>query len=150
MTGKALTGKALLKRIAFTTVATAGLFVILAALRAEATPIRPDIRKLVSQPDDSSAAQFMPARAGWDGPEMPRRAQSDSNSALDASAVTRANRAALLSAATPDLRALLGIAAIIFLLRRLKRYDRRQLTSAPQLISIAPHGHSPDRDQLTA
>src|ERR1041385_669448 len=44
-----VTGKGLLKRIGMTLALTAGLFVLISAIDADATPIRPDIRKLVTQ-----------------------------------------------------------------------------------------------------
>lgn len=124
---------------------SAGFFVFLAAIRVEAAPIRPDIRKLVAQPQDSNAG-FMPARAGWDGPEMPRRAPSEVNPALDPSVARRANQAALLEAATPDTRAVLGIIAIIFLLRILKSYEEKAAEHKVRMIP-APEA---EQDRLAA
>ncbi len=133
-----VTGKRLAKRILFTLALTAGLFIFLTAIQAQATPIRPDIRKLVSQPQQDSSAEFMPARAGWDGPEMPRRMR-EVNPALaiyDSTATARAARAALLQAAIPDPRALLGIVTVIFLLRILRKGDDKRTARAR---SLAPH-----------
>jgi len=96
---------------------------------AQATPIRPDIRKIVEQPQQDSAAQFVPARAGWDGPEMASAQSAAVNASLEAmsgSGLARAHRAELIAAATPDPRAILAIAAVIFLLRLLRKQDEKR------------------------
>ncbi len=99
-------------------------FVFLDALDVQAAPIHPDIRQLIAQPQDASSP-YMPARAGWDGSEMPPRYSADINPALDPVAVRRANQAALVSAATPDIRAVLALIAIIFLLRMFKTQEQK-------------------------
>ncbi len=91
-----------------------------------ATPIRPDVRKIVGQPQQDSIVGFMAARAGWNGPEMPASAARDSSDALGGAAAARADRAELISAATPDIRAVLGIVGIIFLLRMLKAREQKK------------------------
>jgi hypothetical protein len=141
-------GRRLLTRIAVTLALSAGFFVLLAAISAQAAPIRPDIRKLVSQPQESNAG-FMPARAGWDGPEMPRQAPSEVNPALDPSVARRANEAALVEAATPDARAVLGIIAIIFLLRILKSYEEKAAEHKMRIVPVASLPEA-EQDQLAA
>jgi hypothetical protein len=135
-----VTGKRLAIRIALTLGLAVFLFATLGALRAEAAPIHPDIRKLLAEPQDTSVS-FIPARAGWDGPEMPPQRRSD-NPALNPALVRRANEAALLSAATPDLRAVAGIIAIIFLLRLFKTRERRAAEAKAQSIAVV---HQEDR-----
>ena len=119
-----MTGKGLLKRVLLTLALTAGLLMLLAAMDAEATPIRPDIRKLVTQAQEDTSASSMPARAGWDGPEMPVTQQA--TAALDAARLAREERAEWIAAATPDPRAILGIVAVIFLLRLLREQDKKR------------------------
>ena len=133
-----MTGKELLKRILLTLALTAGLFVLLSAIEAEATPIRPDIRKLVEDPEQDTRASFMPARAGWDGPEM--GSAEVVNPAWEAMTNrARANRAALIALATPDPRAVLGIVAVIFLLRILRdRDERARVMTAPVTMPLPP------------
>jgi hypothetical protein len=104
---------------------TAVLAMLLFGADALATPIRPDIRKLVEQRQQESTSQFIPARAGWDGPEMPPQARR--NPALEAmsgAGLARAERVELISAATPDPRTVLGILALIVLLRLLRKQDK--------------------------
>jgi len=91
-----------------------------------ATPIRPDIRKLVSEPGEN-ATQFAPARAGWNGPEVPTTHANSMNPAverLSPAATARAAKASLVAAALPDWRILLAILAVIGMLR----YFRRKTT----------------------
>ena len=121
-----MTGKGLLKRILVTLALAAGLTMYLAAVQAEATPIRPNIRKIVSQPQQDATSQPMPARAGWDGPEMTVGRQQGSSQTFRGERLARAERAELMAAATPDPRAILGILAVIFLLRLLRRQDERR------------------------
>ena len=46
-----------------------GLLALAATLPASATPKRLDLKKLLSQPQQKRQ-EFVPARAGWDGPEQ--------------------------------------------------------------------------------
>jgi hypothetical protein len=112
---------------------------VLTAVKAQATPIRPDIRKIVDQPQQDSTAQFMPARAGWDGPEMASGRSPAVNPSLEAmagSGLARARRAELITAATPDPRAILAIAALIFLLRLLKKQDEKRASATVHTIPL--------------
>jgi hypothetical protein len=106
----------------------AGFVLFVAAVEADATPIRPDIRKIVEQ-TPAEAAQSVPARAGWDGPEMAAGQPGAGiflKAELTGERLARVQRAELISAATPDPRAILGIMAVIFLLRLLRHQDERR------------------------
>lgn len=127
-----MTGKRLLKRITITLALATGLFIVLAAGEANATPIRPDIRKVVSE-SQSQPAPMVPARAGWNGPEMQPAARTIP--ALDPSLTLRANKAALLAAAIPDPRALFAVAIIIILMRTLKRIEEEQKRRQPATVA---------------
>lgn len=132
-----MTGKGLLKRIAMTLLFTTGLFVFLSALDADATPIRPNIRKLVTQ-NEAAPATATPARAGWDGPEMPRR-EMRTNPALDPAVTLRSNKAALITAAVPDPRAILAVVVVIFLMRALRKIQEKQTQAASDhAVSLEP------------
>jgi hypothetical protein len=112
---------------------------VLTAVKAQATPIRPDIRKIVDQPQQDGSAQFIPARAGWDGPEMASGRSPAVNPSLEAmagSGLARARRAELITAATPDPRAILAIAALIFLLRLLKKQDEKRASATVHTIPL--------------
>ncbi len=111
----------MVKRHLLTLAATAGFLLSLSAAPAMATPIRPDLQKLLAEPQEA-AMQFVPARAGWQGPEMsPARAHVNPAAAVEQSSAAEAARASLLAAVIPDPRVLALIALTILLLRRLRK-----------------------------
>ena len=70
------------------------------ALSAGATPIRPDIRKLVAEPSQDTI-QFAPARAGWNGSEAAVNNAQFTNPAVERltpAAARREVRASMLGA----------------------------------------------------
>ncbi|HEX6881681.1 MAG TPA: hypothetical protein VF135_15020, partial [Terriglobales bacterium] len=85
------------------------------ALPAGATPKRLDLKKLVERPQPAPQ-QFIPARAGWNGPEQAQRP----NPYLIGPA-TPDLQDALLPLLVPDWRVVLTIVVAIFLLRRVRR-----------------------------
>ncbi len=118
-----MTGKGLARRIGLILALTAGFFIFL-TIEANATPIRPDLEKLLAEPQPATA-QFTPARAGWHGPEMSVSLSPATRELLDSSVVAQEMRASLLAAAVPDWRVLLFLAFVILVLRRLLRPARR-------------------------
>ncbi len=112
-----MTGIGLAKRILLTLALTAGFFILIG--QANATPIRPDLQKLLDQPQEA-ATQFVPARAGWQGPEMSTTVPKNAD-LLDQSVAARNVRASLIAVAVPDLRIVALIVLTILLLRRMRR-----------------------------
>jgi hypothetical protein len=110
------------KRIGAALALGAGLAVFGLVTPAVASPIYPNIRKVVSE-SEAAPAQFAPARAGWDGPEM---ARDTAHTDLDSAAVLRGNKAALLTAAFPDPRAIFAVILVIILMRMLRRIQEQQ------------------------
>jgi len=140
-----VTGKGLLKRIGITLALATGLFVILAVGEANATPIRPDIRKVVAE-SQTRPPQMPSARAGWNGPEM--RPESRTIAALDPAITLRSNKAALITAAIPDPRALFAVAIIIILMRTLKRVQDEQKDRQPATVVVI--GEAKEQERLAA
>lgn len=97
------------------------IFLVLLALAipAVATPKRPDLKKLLSQPHAKPDA-YVPARAGWDGPEQNQKSAAyfQQLTALDSA---QANRSTLFNILIPDWRVLISLLASIFVLRYLKK-----------------------------
>jgi hypothetical protein len=111
---------------------------VLAAVAA-ATPIQPDLQKLLSRPH--SAQEWVePARAGWDGPETESSAPSRASFALDrfGSAETqRVARASFLAAVVPDLRIWACLGALVLLLRKLRRTTPKPFeASEPSTVEV--------------
>lgn len=97
-------------------------FLVLAAIDAQGTPVEPDIQKLAEEAQQPRP-MFIPSRVGWNGSEM----QHDGASTLDASMSPilaaqreRQLRATLWEIVIPEPSAVLGIAGIILLLRKLR------------------------------
>ena len=108
-----------------------GLILFLYAGDANATPIHPDIRRVISE-SQSTPVQMPPARAGWNGPEM--QPQARMIPALDPAVTLRANQAALLAAAIPDPRALFAVAIVIILMRTLKKMQEEERQRRPATV----------------
>jgi hypothetical protein len=111
------------------------IVVVFAALvAATATPIQPDIKKLLSTPRPTQ--HFAPARAGWNGPEAATSLPQVSPDLAQFSPAgqQRNLRQTLVQIATPDWRIFLGLGSLIFLLRMLRRKE------SPKLASVAYPG----------
>lgn len=127
-----MSAKRLLKRIVSVLLMTVVTFVLLTVIRAEATPIRPDVRKVLAEPQPS-ADDFSPARAGWNGPETASSAQpvNTTYEQLSPANTARTVRASLIAAALPDYRVLAAILLVILLLRRIRQaYQKAHLAAA--------------------
>jgi hypothetical protein len=96
------------------------LLTFVAAAPLNASPIKPDIRKLLQQ-QHGDAVTVGPARAGWDGPESARAAHAPSLELemLGPEATQRAVRASLSAVAVPDWRVAVLVLAVILVLRNL-------------------------------
>ena len=105
------------------------LLVLVAVTVAMATPIRPDIKKLLATPQTKQ--HFVPARVDWNGPEA-ASVSPDLSPAMERfgpAGLQRLTRESLIQVATPDWRIFLGLGALIFLLRILK--NREMLARVP-------------------
>jgi len=132
----------LIKRIGLTLAITAGFFVFL-EVEANATPVRPDMQKLLADPQET-ATQFAPARAGWQGPEMSLTVPPTTRALLDQSGAAQRVRASLLAAMIPDFRLVLLIGFAIVLLRLLWRPARKApVASMPATVSMPVPEESP-------
>lgn len=99
------------------------MLILVLAAAAAATPIQPDLEKLLSKPH-SGQEWFEPARAGWDGPETDVSGLLRSSSILEKfgpAETARVARASFLAAAVPDPRIWVCLGALILLLRRRQR-----------------------------
>jgi len=110
-----------------------------ASLPVAATPIRPDLKKLLSDPP-TQRQQFAPARAGWSGPEAIPPSEQPPNPSMERfspQASRRAVREQLRELLTPDWRAIGGIALVILLLRMLRARATKEEQTASQTLSDA-------------
>jgi hypothetical protein len=108
------------------------------APRAQAVPIKPDLQKILNRQQN---LHFVPARAGWYGPEMRPAPQAALNPVLEAygpAATARSVRAALMAAAIPDPKALLAIGVLIVLMRILRQTQEQRREALVLPIRSAP------------
>jgi hypothetical protein len=119
-----MTGRQIFLRLGFALVMATLLFMLLAAAQADAMPIKPTVGQLLKQAE-KPVPPFIPARAGWSSSST-EKATPELNVELtfDRAAEARAARSAVRLVALPDLRIVACLAALIFLLRRL-RYGRQ-------------------------
>ncbi len=127
-----MSGLELVKRIVTVTLMAAAFFVLLSVIKLEATPIHPDVRKVLARPTESPA-DFAPARAGWDGPETPKGIQTLNTTyeQLGPAATARKVHQSLLAAFVPDYRVLGSLLLMMMLLRRI--VVRRRTVSLAQV-----------------
>jgi hypothetical protein len=123
-------GKGLLQRVFWVLAGACAFLVFVSLMQSEATPIRPDLEKLVQQPQGQQR-QFPLARAGWNGPEQTpnSRTVNATYEELSPEASARHARAALRAAAIPDYRAVAGILLVILLLRRIRHPEKLSLAA---------------------
>jgi len=136
-----------MKRIAKLGLMTAGFFVFFAVVRAEALPIHPDVRKLLSQPQPAPV-QFAPARAGWYGSEMPKPSDTVNVTYEQLRPATTAKlvHRSLIAAFVPDYRAVAAIALVILLLRRIRKNRQKALATAlPGAVTTIPPPAPPEK-----
>ncbi len=145
MTGMRLVGKT------FVLIVMAACLIVLPAKSSHATPIKPDVREVLSKPTPQPNA-FPPARAGWDGPELPRTVSMTNSSydQLGPSGTARQVRESLMSAFIPDYRALAGITLVIMLLRRIVVARRRSLAKAVAVTPLSSVGARSDTSERAA
>ncbi len=103
---------------------------LLSTAKIGAIPIRPDIRKMLSEPEPST--QFAPARAGWNGPETPVRVGPAENTfeQIGPTGTMKLVHQAVFATFVPDYRAVGAIILIILLLRRITTRRRPVLATA--------------------
>jgi hypothetical protein len=118
-----VTGTGLIKRVLVVMLVAAGLLTFVGAT-AYASPIRPDIKKLLAQPP-APTPQYVPARAGWNGPEIStaHTAPNPTYESLSPATAARELRASLMATMVPDYRVLVLLALVILLLRRMRKHQ---------------------------
>ena len=103
-----------------------------------ATPIQPDIRKLLQERQHEMPA-VGPARVGWDDSERVAQETNPSLDVLGPAATQRAVRSSFLAAAIPDWRAAILAAVVILLLRILHHRNGNEQSNTVTLISSGHH-----------
>ncbi len=111
---------------------------LLPLVAAHATPIEPDLREILDNAQ-KLPPKYIPARAGWYGPESAKRPQLPLNPQLEAlkpENLLARQRAAIVATAIPDWRVLLLLAGVIVLLRRV-RSEQQDFSQRPRKQTLA-------------
>lgn len=115
--------------------------------RASAIPIHPTAKQILNDAA-SPAIDYIPARAGWNGPETPSlRSTSPDMGRLARTAQVEANRMALWDILTPDIRIWALIGALILSLRM---FSERTVREKPKLALVGQPGTEHPPSQLKA
>jgi hypothetical protein len=111
----------LAKRIAWVIGGALAFLLFAALMHSEATPIHPDLKKMLAQPQEP--AEYPLARAGWNGPETSPAPEVSPNPTLERlgpAASAREAHTSLKTAVIPDFRAVAGVLLCILMLRRIR------------------------------
>ncbi len=137
-----MSGRYVVRRILVVMGALCGFLLFLAITQSQGTPIRPDVKKLVNQPQQQEM-QVAPARAGWNGPEM-ARSNAPSLALFGVASDPQAVRESLISAFIPDPRAVALLAALILLLRQFRAWRASRMAEpAGAAVSEFPTAKDP-------
>jgi hypothetical protein len=122
------------------------LIILIVAAPLSATPIRPTAKQIL-QDARPAGENFIPARAGWNGPE--NQTANSANPLMQRfrpAAQTQASRESLLALLMPDFRLWTMLAGVILALRLLhQRSQRRPLR--PVLLEQPPAEQPPSHLQ---
>ena len=102
------------------------IFLMISTVDSQATPIKPDVQKLIRQSQQNSQP-FIPARAGWNEPVA--SASAAHNPVLDSIAddhMRQEFRETLASVATPDPWIVLALGTLIVLMRKLRSIEAQR------------------------
>lgn len=112
------------------------VFLVLSAVESQATPIRPDLQKLIKQ-SEQGRQMFIPARAGWSAPAAAAVTVNPLLESLSGEKWRQDLRDELASIATPDPWIALALVSLIFLMRKLRSIEtQRNRARAARLIAM--------------
>lgn len=118
-----MSGKRLLARTGLVAALGMLLFLLLSTVESQATPIKPDVEKLIHQ-SQQARQPFIPARAGWTEPVAAASvARNPVLESLGSDHMRREFRETLAAVATPDPMIAVALAALIVLMRKLRSIE---------------------------
>jgi hypothetical protein len=137
-----MTGKRLLARTGLVAALGMLIFLVLSSVESQATPIKPDVQRLLKQSQQNNQP-FIPARAGWNGHLA--SASKPNNPILESISddhMRQEFRETLATVAIPDPSFVVGMLALIFLMRKLRSMDVRR-KRAQQMVTLVPKPATP-------
>jgi len=110
------------------------VFLMISAVESHATPIRPDLQKLIKQ-SEQGKQMFIPARVGWTEPVAASVTVNPLLESLAGEKLRQNLREELATIATPDPWIALALTTLIFLMRKLRSIERKR-TAVAQVITM--------------
>lgn len=114
------------------------IFLVLSAAESQATPIKPDVQKLLRE-SQSTQKPFIPARAGWSEPSSATTVVR--NPVLESVVgdhVQQEFRETLTAVATPDPWIVLALATLVLLMRSLRAIEAKRNRMAQVAVLSEP------------
>jgi hypothetical protein len=109
------------------------IFLVLSAVDSPATPIRPDIKKLIQQSQQAQPT-FVPARAGWTESSSVTVVRNPVLESITGDHFRSDLRDELASVATPDPWIALSLVTLILLMRKLRSIEaERNRRAVPRI-----------------
>jgi hypothetical protein len=140
-----MSGKRLLARTGFAAALGMLIFLVLSSVDSQATPIKPDVQKLIRQ-SQQSHQPFIPARAGWSEPVASASAVRNPVLASMADDHMRGEfRETLATVATPDPWIVLALATLIVLMRKLRSIEAERTRARMVRIPVVQPAVPPKR-----
>lgn len=115
------------------------IFLVLSAVDSQATPIRPDIKKLIEQSQQAQPT-FVPARAGWTESSAVTVARNPVLESLGGDHLRSELQGELAAVATPDPWIVLSLLTLILLMRKLRSIEAERNRQA---VALVPHEAEP-------
>jgi hypothetical protein len=139
-----MSGKRLLARTGLAAILGVLIFLAISTIESHATPIKPDVQKLIRQSQQTSKP-FIPARAGWSEPATSTTLVR--NPVLESIAddhLRQEFRETLSSVAIPDPWIVLALATLILLMRKLRSIEAKR-NRALQPVFVAEPANAQSR-----
>ncbi|ABF39081.1 hypothetical protein Acid345_0076 [Candidatus Koribacter versatilis Ellin345] len=101
------------------------VFLMISAVQSQATPIRPDLQKMIKQ-SEQGRQLFIPARAGWAEPAAAAITVNPLLESLGGEKLRHDLRDELATIATPDPWIALALVTLILLMRKLRSIEAQK------------------------
>jgi hypothetical protein len=138
-----MSGRRLLARTGFAAALGVLIFLVLSAVQSPATPIKPDLQKLLRQ-SQQNEQPFIPARAGWSEPAG--TANLTRNPVLESISeehMRQEFRDLLITVATPDPWFVVALVTLVLLMRKLRALEAARAREAAALTVVEATPEAP-------
>lgn len=119
------------------------IFLMLSAVQSPATPIKPDVQRLLRQ-SQQNQQPFIPARAGWTEPSgSANLVRNPVLESISEEHMRQEFREMLIAVATPDPWFVVALVTLVFLMRKLRAMEAARAREAAALAVVGPQPEAP-------